>query len=168
VPHAKSPIAAEVTRQLERLGASWDAPKRLAHPATADAFVVLTEQDGELRSASETWRWADRAGEFPTDSAVRHFLDGVAWKTRDFTRARNNVGIESSDENYDVVDGGERHVLYAFAYDHTKQYHFAVDLTDEGADPTVFQVDHDGSSYSEEDLLSDFLATLEPSYSGAH
>ena len=133
-----------------------------------DAFVVLAPKEGEWRSV-ETWYWADRAEQFPTETVVRRFLDGAKWRLRDFTRApereqgraRTTVSIESSSENYEFRDEAARHVLYAFAYDHTVQRHFALDLGDESSDPTVYEVDHDGSSYAENDSLSAFFATLE-------
>jgi hypothetical protein len=166
----KSALSAKVVQELERLGCTLNPPKRLAHPANDDSFVILEKKDGDWRSAQHSWNWAEKATEFPTDTAVRHFLDGVKWKKRDLTRApeyddddeRTTFAIESSNENYEFRERKRGCVLYAFGYDHTTQYHFALDLSDTSADPKVFQVDHDGSSYSEDDVLSSFLATLEP------
>jgi hypothetical protein len=166
----KSPLATAVMGQLERLDVKPTEPKRLAHPAETDSFVVLEEQDGEWQPVDEPWTWAERMSEFPTDSAVRHFLDGLKWSRRKFTRAperdkkgrRTSVEIMSGDENYEFCEGKRRRVLYGFAYDETIQYFFALDLHDKSADPGVYKVDHDGSSYNEDDALSDFLATLEP------
>ena len=75
---------------------------------------------------------------------------------------RTTVEMASPNENYEFRAGKKHHTLYTFLYDANTQYYFTLDLRDPAADPTVYQVDHDGSSYSEDDTLSGLLATLEP------
>lgn len=144
-PWRTAPLAAGVIRELLRLGC------RMKQPFSPDAPRPLSKLDWD---EEET----DAIDSVP--AAVWTMLRLVQWKRKKFSHPDGEILIERPAKSDTYIED-RRCLLSTIGRNFESRCDYALNLLEEGDDPPVYSIDHDGSEgYAKWPRLSEYLATL--------